>query len=192
MALLDAYPANAGADQPPATPEEVRRALLIMAGTDTADDIDLDSDDAVPPLREHHAAMGSLTVEQVRVITDVVSHFAALMRAPTGHRRRRRRSDALRRGPQRRGTSSRRPLGSCIACGFSVHYTELPVNHRHGRSEFVGRRRRSDGGLSMTVLAADALRRQILDGPATTRRRSSAISPHGTLLITDDPDDPGC
>ena len=45
----------------------------------------------------------------------------------------------------------------------------------------------------MTVPAADALRRQISTVPATTRRRSSSdLAAHGTPLITDDPDDPGC
>ncbi|MFT4202009.1 amino acid adenylation domain-containing protein [Gordonia sp. (in: high G+C Gram-positive bacteria)] len=80
VVLLDAYPSECWADQPPATPAEVRRALLIMAGADS--DAALDSDDDVlAALRDHHAALGSLTVDQVRRITEVVSHFAALMRS---------------------------------------------------------------------------------------------------------------
>ncbi|QKT09065.1 amino acid adenylation domain-containing protein [Gordonia sp. X0973] len=79
LVLLDAYPSECWADRAPATPAEVRRALLIMAGT--RDDAALDSDDEVlAALRDHHAALGTLTLEQVRRITDVVSHFATLMR----------------------------------------------------------------------------------------------------------------
>ncbi len=87
LVLLDAYPSECWADQPPATPAQVRRALLIMAGTETGDALDsdaeaLDSDDKVlAVLRGHHAALGSLTLEQVRRVTEVVSHFAALMRS---------------------------------------------------------------------------------------------------------------
>ena len=127
VALLDAYPSECWADQPPATPEEVRRALLIMAGTDTADDIDLDSDDAVlAALREHHAAMGSLTVEQVRVITDVVSHFAALMRT---HRTGVVDGDLTHFAAGRSAQDFLPPTAWEPHARGTVHYTELPVNH---------------------------------------------------------------
>jgi enterochelin esterase-like enzyme len=45
----------------------------------------------------------------------------------------------------------------------------------------------------MTVPTADVLRRQILDGPGEDAAQVlTDLAAHGTPLITDDPDDPGC
>ena len=81
LAQMEANPSELWAAQPPPSPEEVRRAFLIMAGIDEAD---LDSDDALlGALREANTAFGGLSADRVRAIAKVVAHFAELMRTHT-------------------------------------------------------------------------------------------------------------
>ncbi|GAB05185.1 non-ribosomal peptide synthetase [Gordonia amarae] len=81
LALMDAYPSELWAAQPPPSPEEVRRAFLIMAGID---EVDLASDDALlGALRKANTAFGGLSADRVRAIARVVAHFADLMRSHT-------------------------------------------------------------------------------------------------------------
>ncbi|WP_298446607.1 amino acid adenylation domain-containing protein [Gordonia sp. (in: high G+C Gram-positive bacteria)] len=79
--LMDAYPSEQWAAQPPPSDAEVRRAFLIMAGVEK-EAIDSDAD-LLDALRGEHTAFGALTAAQVRAIADVVAHFASLMREHT-------------------------------------------------------------------------------------------------------------
>lgn len=81
LCLLDAHPGELWRDQPPPDPATIRRAFGIMAGVDGTP---LDSDEAVlAALRTAHSPFGGLTTTQVRAITEIVAHFATLMREHT-------------------------------------------------------------------------------------------------------------
>ena len=70
--------------------------------------------------------MGSLTVEQVRIITDVVSHFAALMRT---HRTGVVDGDLTHFAAGRSAQDFLPPSAWEPHTRSTVHFTELPVNH---------------------------------------------------------------
>ncbi|GAB09091.1 putative non-ribosomal peptide synthetase [Gordonia araii NBRC 100433] len=189
VALLDAYPSECWADQPPATPAEVRRALLIMAGAESDAALDTD-DDVLAALRENHAALGSLTLDQVRSITDVVSHFAALMRA---HRTAVIDGDAWHFAAAESAEDFLPALAWEPHVRGAVHYANLPVNHPGmvapdslaAVADALTRPSASEAG-------ADALRARIVDGDPGDDPDAviAGLVVHGTPLLTDDPDDP--
>ncbi|NMO00985.1 amino acid adenylation domain-containing protein [Gordonia sp. TBRC 11910] len=82
IVLLDAYPSECWAGRPAPDAAEVRRALLIMAGTESESALATD-DELLAALRDGHAAFGSLGIERIRRITEVVATFATLMRTHT-------------------------------------------------------------------------------------------------------------
>ncbi|MFT3714594.1 MAG: amino acid adenylation domain-containing protein [Gordonia sp. (in: high G+C Gram-positive bacteria)] len=193
VVLLDAYPSECWADQPPATPAEVRRALLIMAGADSSDDDLRSDDDVLAALRENHAALGGLTTEQVRRITDVVAHFATLMRA---HRTGVIGADARHYAAAESAEDFLSPRAWEPHIEGSVAYTELPVNH-------PGMVSPETLATVAAALADPAVDRCTGDGPEALRSRivdtepgadadevMDALRRHGTPLITDHPDDP--
>ncbi|MFT3899459.1 MAG: amino acid adenylation domain-containing protein [Gordonia sp. (in: high G+C Gram-positive bacteria)] len=189
VVLLDAYPSECWAEQAPATPAEVRRALLIMAGADS--DAALDTDDQVlAALRDHHAALGSLTLDQVRQITDVVSHFAALMRS---HRTGVIDGDAWHFAAAESAEDFLPAVAWEPHVRGAVHYASLPVNHPGMVSPeslaviadmLEGRPQRLD---------ARALRDRIVDGEpgADATTVLAALAEHPTPIVTDHPADPG-
>ena len=79
-----------------------------------------------PHSAEHHAAMGSLTVEQVRVITDVVSHFCGTR---AHHRTGVVDGDLTHFAAGRSAQDFLLPTAWEPHARGTVHYTELPVNH---------------------------------------------------------------
>lgn len=190
VVLLDAYPSECWAGQPAATPAELRRALLTMAGAES--DLALDSDDEVlAALREQHAALGSLTREQVHRITAVVSHFAALMRS---HRTGVVDGDLWHFAAAATAEDFLPPPAWEPHTTGAVHYASLPVDHPGmvapdslaAVADVVGRPPTSE-----SRTGTEALRARILAGPgADADPVLAALAAHGTPLVTDIPGDP--
>ncbi|WP_415047453.1 thioesterase domain-containing protein [Gordonia sp. (in: high G+C Gram-positive bacteria)] len=206
LVLLDAYPSECWDGRPAATPAEVRRALLIMAGADSDSELRTD-DDVLAALQEQGAALGGLSVEQVRRVAEVVGHFAVLMRS---HRTGVVDVDARHVAAARSAEDFLPPRAWEPHVHGALTYTELPVTH--------------PGMVSPESLAAVAA---ILNGPVSAGPRGSgdtaepesggraaeataalrarivehapgrdaaavidALAAHGTPLVTVDPADP--